>query len=428
MKRILIFAHDFPPYNSVGSFRPYSWYKYLPEAGVHPIIVTRHWDNIQNNPLDYVISSNAQEISVVTEGNATIIRVPYKSNLRDRILLNYGNTKYVLVRKILSFLALVLAYPVSLFDNKWSLYKAANNYLKSNSVDVILASGEPFILFKYARLLAKKYKVPYLLDYRDGWTSKDDNLKASGLNRILNNYWFRFFEKKYLRDAKLVITSNPFEQEKLKDLVSSIQTATVFNGYIEEEIEEVKQVQQKSDKFRIAFAGTIYAYHRLEDFLEGFSIFIQRNPEANTEIHFLGIEYQPEQVQRIKSYNSAINKYIHTTPRLPKRMLFTQLAESNLLLVLTNPANRLLPAKIYEYLALERKVLVSVNDESDLQMIVNETNAGYNCSDAKEIALSLEQAYFEFKQTGKVSSTATNYKSYSRKNQAFNLAKLLERL
>lgn len=425
MKRVLIFAHDFPPYNSVGAFRPYSWYKYLPQAEVHPIIVTRHWDNIENTPLDYVVSSKAQKISIETKDNATLIRVPYKSNLRDRLLLKYGNSKYTFLRKVLSFLALVFAYPFSFFDNKWSLYKAAAAFLKENPVDVVIASGEPFILFKYARLIGLKHRIPYVLDYRDGWTSKDDNLHASGFNRILNDVWFRFFEKKYLRNAQLVITSNPFEQEKLKQLVPTIKTATVFNGYIEEEIIPIQSTPQKSDKFRVAFAGTIYSYHRLEDFMAGFSTFIQRNPSANVELHFLGIEYQPEQVQRIKNFNKDIVSYIHTTPRLPKRELFTKLAESNLLLVLTNPDNRLLPAKIYEYLALNRRVMVSVNDRSDLAKIMEETSAGFNCNDAAEISESLQKAYEEFLTTGVVKSTSHNYEVYSRKNQAFNLAKLL---
>ncbi len=424
-KRVLIFAHDFPPYNSVGAFRPYSWFKYLPAYDVHPIIVTRHWDNIQNSPLDYVVSSAAQSITYEETAGATIIRVPYNSNLRDRLLLKYGNTRFSILRKALSFLGMVLSYPFSFFDNKWSLYQAANEYMKTNKVDAILSSGEPFILFKYARLLAKKYAIPYLLDYRDGWTSKDDNLRTSGLNKLLNNFWFRYFEKKYLRAARIVITSNPFEQVKLKELVSTIQTETVFNGYIEEEIALVENVKQKSDVFRIAFAGTIYPYHRLEDFLKGFSMFIAKIPNANVQLSFLGIEYQPEQVERIFTFDKNINAYINTTPRISKFELFTKLAESNLLLVLTNPDNRLLPAKIYEYLALNRRVIVSVNDHSDLERIMKETNAGFNCNNASEICEALEIAYLEFKQNACVHSTATDYKQYSRKNQAAVLSNIL---
>ena len=36
MKKVLIFAYDFPPYVSVGGLRPYSWYKYLKEYGIEP--------------------------------------------------------------------------------------------------------------------------------------------------------------------------------------------------------------------------------------------------------------------------------------------------------------------------------------------------------------------------------------------------------
>ncbi len=41
MKKVLIIAYDFPPLNSVGAKRPYSWYKYFKKYNVYPIVITR---------------------------------------------------------------------------------------------------------------------------------------------------------------------------------------------------------------------------------------------------------------------------------------------------------------------------------------------------------------------------------------------------
>ena len=38
---------------------------------------------------------------------------------------------------------------------KYELFKAAENFLKDNRVDIIITTGEPFILFKYASQLSE---------------------------------------------------------------------------------------------------------------------------------------------------------------------------------------------------------------------------------------------------------------------------------
>mgnify|MGYP001445437583 FL=1 len=58
-KKVLILAYDFPPYNSIGAQRPYSWLKYFNEFGFQPIIVTRHWDEIRDEE-DYYKASKKQ--------------------------------------------------------------------------------------------------------------------------------------------------------------------------------------------------------------------------------------------------------------------------------------------------------------------------------------------------------------------------------
>ena len=42
--------------------------------------------------------------------------------------------------------------------------------LSPKELDVILASGEPFIAFRLAKRLSEKLGCPYVLDYRDPWS------------------------------------------------------------------------------------------------------------------------------------------------------------------------------------------------------------------------------------------------------------------
>ena len=62
MKKILILAYDFPPYVSVGGLRPYSWFLYLKEFGVEPIVITRQWSNFYGSHLDYIAPGVSDQV------------------------------------------------------------------------------------------------------------------------------------------------------------------------------------------------------------------------------------------------------------------------------------------------------------------------------------------------------------------------------
>ena len=41
--KALILCNDFPPINSIGAERPYSWFLYFKENGIEPIVITKNW-------------------------------------------------------------------------------------------------------------------------------------------------------------------------------------------------------------------------------------------------------------------------------------------------------------------------------------------------------------------------------------------------
>lgn len=427
MKKVLILAWDFPPYQAIGAARPYSWFKNFKKNGLYPIVVTRHWDKELNFKESYIQSSNIQETRISENDFGTIIKTPYKSNFRDQLILKYGYNRFVLIRKIISFITYSLSHPYNIFSDKKKVYDEALKYVRKEKVDLILATGEPFVLHQFAFKIFKKTNIPYILDYRDGWTTRDDNLQLKGLKKWLNDSFFRYFEKKYLKDASLVITSNPFELPKIKNISPHTKMYSVYNGYVDSEIELGRDIEQLSDCFRIGYAGTIYPYNRVEDFMTGLKLFISKYPKANFKLLLLGIQSQPEQLKRIENYDPSLQSFIESTARLEKKDLIQWFCKCNSLLIFTNPEIRLLPSKVYEYLPLKRKILVSINDESDLKDIMEMTNAGYNCNNSDEIANSIESMYLEFIDTGKVKSEVNNFEQFSRMNQAKNLADIIHK-
>ena len=176
MKKVLILAYDFPPYVSVGGMRPYNWYRYLKEFDVEPVVITRQWENKHGNNLDYIDGGSSKETIIEKTEFGTIIRTPYIPNFANRLMLKYGENKYRILRKSISafYEFAQFIFPVG---PKVELYRGAKEYLKNNKVDVIIATGDPFILFSYASKLSKEFGIPWIADYRDPWSHNQEHRK-----------------------------------------------------------------------------------------------------------------------------------------------------------------------------------------------------------------------------------------------------------
>src|SRR5690554_4470826 len=240
MKKVLILAYDFPPYVSVGGLRPYNWFKYLKEFGVEPIVITRQWSNAYGNELDYVAPSGEKNTIVEHSETGIIYRAPYFPNLSNRLLLKYGEKRFKLLRK-----AITAYYELAQFlyvtGPKKELYKTAKKYLKDNKVDVIIATGDPFVLFSYASKLSKKFDIPWIADYRDPW-SQNKNRSSNFFLKFFNNY----FERKLLLTSAAAATVSEFCERQIQENIKNKRIHILPNGYDNELINEVSSVKQNN--------------------------------------------------------------------------------------------------------------------------------------------------------------------------------------
>ena len=101
-KKIVILAYDFPPYLSIGAMRPYSWYKYLDKNEWEITVVTRNWDSEIINAIDYVKPSKNKKLAIDVTEEGAIYRLPFKPNLRDKIILKHGLDRFAIIRKLLT--------------------------------------------------------------------------------------------------------------------------------------------------------------------------------------------------------------------------------------------------------------------------------------------------------------------------------------
>ncbi|MEI6346629.1 MAG: hypothetical protein WCP69_01660 [Bacteroidota bacterium] len=437
MKKVLILAYDFPPYVSVGGLRPYAWYKYLHEFDVEPIVITRQWSNEHGNHLDYISASKSNKTIIETSEIGTIIKTAYSPNLANRLMLRYGESRYSFFRKSISAYYELTQWFWNI-GPKSKLYYAAREYLRQNKVDTIIATGDPFILFKYASKLSHLFNIPWIADYRDPWTQDKSNSR-----NIIFKKLNEFFEKKYLKNVSLVTTVSEFFTAQISTLVKK-EFIIIPNGYNPEAVKKINDVKPVDLCLRIGFAGTIYKWHPIESFLNVVSNFLSENENALFEVNFYGINIPDELQELLETHFSKIKKNINIYPKISNDLLLMELAKNNILLLFNDYS--IIGTKIYDYIGIKRPVLLCYANDKDALILkekyysenevegfsqhlqedlIIETESGYIIQDTNHLRLFLNQLYLEFVQKGFVKCNTKNSELYSRKEQTKKLAEII---
>ena len=419
MKNALILAYDFPPYNSIGGQRPNAWLKYFNEFGIYPIVVTRHWDLPINKPEDCYLPSVNRSIEIEKRDSGTVIRVPFNPNVRDKLIFKTG-TLANLARKVLSFAQLISEHRLAHFDNKRTLYEGAREYLQKNKVDVIIATGEPFILFTYANKLSTEFGIPWIGDYRDGW-STNYNLNTAGFGGKFQQWVMKRTEEKVIAKSTLLTTAAPIFSQEMAGLSNRKveDVPVIYNGYFEEKFSGLENVPLKQ-KFSIAHAGTLYSFQRVETFLSGLNLFLKQNPSAEVDITFYGLNFYPAQIQRITDAAGSVD--VKFTDKLPHDEMLMELASSHVQLLLATPEKHQIYAKVFDYIATGRPILMVENDNGPLEAILKKHQNATILPSAETVADYIKELFFS---SDKPSTIVNTDDTFTRRNQTRRFAEVI---
>ena len=425
--RILILAYDFPPNLSIGGQRPSYWAKHLNEHGVYPIVITRHWGAALSSALDCVKPSASQAIQDLRQDTHRIIRIPFNPGLRDRIFIKYGNTKRRGIRKLLSFMMAMGEHIFPRVGDKYFIYREAKQRISSLHVDAIIATGEPFVLHTYASRLGKQFNLPVILDYRDGWTSNQENKSLSLAEKIIH-LTHRFSERKNLINASLVTSASPTYLKNISTaLMKKEQSAVIYNGYDNEVARHLKPSVTNST-FTIAYAGRLYDYQRLESFLEGLRIFLTHHSSAKIKVVFYGLSFYPEMVRRVKGFHQSLEAHLFFTDRIAYSRLMQYLHNADALLLLSAPGADWLSAKTFDYLPHKKPIFLVEGDQGILEKILEETTLGFICNNANDVSSYIKEIYGVWSSGGRIEIGGSSSHKYTRQESTKQLADCLHNI
>lgn len=430
MKKVLILCYDFPPLPSIGAQRPSSFLRHLPKYGFHPVIITRKWKNNITTQSEYFEADKGRE--EITENDlSTLIRLPEKQSFKNRLIAKYGINKYVFLRKAISFSEVFFKWLMPVADDKYYICKRAKEYLQKNKVDFILATGEPFILFKYAYSLSKEFNIPLLLDYRDGWTT--NHTQNSSLLNLLRLKFESLFEKKYLNHALLYssVSEGVINEIEKKYLVPVSKKFLLKNGAETDKFKSITKNQNKT--FNLVYSGTLYNSSPVEELLAGLEKFIAKvNPE-NCKVTFIGIRLKPcKHINSIEKFKVKYPSKIEIIDSLPHAKLYQYLVDASLLLLLLMKSQKkgIIGGKTYEYAATRNPILVVQEERTEETPFFQGRDIQCFTFTADEVAEKIELYYNKFQQGVSIQTSITDEEifSISREYQVKLLAEKLNNL
>jgi len=397
--------------------------KHLNKFGIYPVIVTRNWEIPINTPED-VLRTTGHKIKHEIFDTYEVYYLPYNSSLRDRIFLSSKNS---ILKKYLSKTLTILTLLLELISNRFipyaNLFFFSLDYLKKNKdIELIITSANPFIQFKFCYLLHKKTGVPWIADYRDAWTTNKMATNIRSVNKPLYKL-NRFFEKKWCSTAIFFTSVSSDYVNSIKKLIN-IDGYTILNGY-----EKKYNTNEFSNykHFQIVYNGTLYYNQDIETFLNVVKAFNKKVHDSKIHIHFAGLGFDLKQTQRVKSEMFGFEKYLQISTWLSKDEIIEVQKNADLLLMLSYRGFTGIPSsKLYEYIGLQKNILVYPNDYDIIEEITLSTRLGLICDNDKEILENLTNLITRKKlKIKKLDINNEMIDLYSREKQTAILAKLI---
>ena len=411
-KKILLISYYYPPSNCVAALRPHSFADYL--SDFYEIkVLTRQWDGNEKQWDDYLKSNLSQKAIIQQKNNLEITTVPYKDARKK-------NNK---LRTFLGLLKGKLDYDYDCEQLKPAAFDIIDNW----SPDLVLVSLPPNNLINLAYSIYKKYKIPFIVDFRDFENevllyNQPISLKTKLIHYFTTKTVLRKTKKSTLITSINKVFSDFFIQNGMTN------TKVIYNGF-EKNIFKSFNQNLKNTTFNVSIIGTLYPQQNIEIMLDGIVLFNQKKFN-NVIFNFIGTNSIEEIGLRIKNKLSMFDN-INLTKRIEREKALEITKKSHILWhVGWENAKGVFSGKIFEYLGAKRNILIAPSDDDVIENLLIETNAGEVANTPEEVCAYLERKYIEWESKGSLNYYGIDDKInfYSRENQASNLKTEIEKI
>lgn len=373
-KTIVILATAFHPLKVIATERVSKFVRSFAKEGWNVIVITIDDKNIKPKFYD-----NSRD-SFLCKYNIKVIRVPHKFKEFYYIYeVNKNFSTYLL--KILSKILFFFGVDNSIGWNK-QVEKQIETILKKEKIDLILASGSPFMMFHVPYKINKKYKIPYILDFRDLWYAQ-----PHGNKNIFQKLLSKYLEKKFMDNAKLVTTVSEGCKTKLLENTKNSSIEVLYNLPDEEYIKELENIREKSfdydigiDKnyINLVYTGTLYEGRDLSSIAKALS-YMKKEEQNNIRVHYFGNQGSIA-IQNFKKYD--IENLIINHGSVSKEESIIAMFQSDILLSIIHNNEKsiddnikgIITTKIFDYILIGKPTINIAPVDNETRVLIRKLN------------------------------------------------------
>ena len=410
MKKVLLVTYYYPPTGDIGTFRPLTFTKYLPELGFHPYVLT-----VRNRSVGAVDHTLLNEIPP----GVRVIETPSAEHpfLRAPRLLGIDPRWFMLPDVHIGWLPFAVPRGVET--------------IRQEEIDVILATAPVFTSLLVGYLLKRRTGKPLVIDFRDPWTQ---NVFLSRLSPVHRRIEHRL-ERMVVEAADHVITTTePMRAALIRKYPALRQRSdTILNGF--DPVDFQGLTRSVPDRFTITYTGRLYGVRTAAPFLSAVRRVLDRRGDLRERIRVLFAgpkDKRTEKAVREMHLEDVVELVGFVSHR--ESLQFMTNADVLLLIMSEKEAvgggagTMMIPGKTFEYLGARRPIL-ALAPEGAVAELVRDTGSGTVVApdDVSGIADTILRL-FDSWQAGTLNVKPVDVSVFDRRTSAARLATVLSRV
>lgn len=427
MPKALIFTYYWPPSGGPAVQRWLSLSKLLSKNGIQTTVIAPHEDFASFAILDESLNNDIDESVRVFKTKSFEILNFYKKSLGKGNIpaagfANESNPSFL--QKLARWVRGNLFFPDP--RRGWNRYaiKQAKELLAHENFDWVITAGPPHSTHLIGKELKKRFGLNWLCDFHDSWTGVwyyDELMKTAAARRIDQQ-----MEKAVLMACDNIITVGRDIYAELSQKIGNEKKLRLHSmGYDDDLFDS--PAEPNSEVFKICYTGTIASNYQPETFFKVLSELISEGYNIKIDLVGLIADSIQRQIQEI-----GLIKHVNFVGYVSHREAVHYLNHACMLLLIspnTQQAQKIIPGKIYEYMATRLPILNLATQQTESSRIIDECSAGatFERQQAQKIKGFIKELYAIWeKNLGGLLNNSDAFKRYARSEEAKGLAALLK--
>ena len=344
MQPVLIVVHDYPPIVSAGAERIVKFAQYLPAYGFQPLILTT--GRYGERPTDA-----ASQVHRAVDLVHTLF-----SGLRRRQTAGVAQEAQFRVATVgsQSLLGRVrdeLMVPDTKLGWLLPAVRLGSRLIAQQRPALIFSTSPPETAHLVAQQLARRHRLPWVADLRDGWLFEPPNpaVRRAAWRRSLEQR----LEASVMAAAQSVITATGPIAEDLRQRYAAAagRIHTITNGFDAAEFADLQRQRPTDGVFRLVYTGALASSRQgtsAAAFFAGLAQFLQEQPAIPLQVIVIGDVSPAEQAA---AANHGLTDVVSFRPAVPRREAHQAQSDADGLLLITAPGQRSVATlKLFDYI------------------------------------------------------------------------------